>query len=164
MATSQRLSRGFHRLALFLAAIPLIVGVFAIANVLAQADRATRQHQQLLCAHDYLVQERLLLSDDEMKDVKPWQIPWKLYEPIAVGMVVGEYTKDWKIILNQIGCSDLEYDTVTYGEARNPPDFNWFHELGLPLALAVAITLAVSLSVYGIIRAIGWVIGGFAAS
>jgi hypothetical protein len=87
MATSQRVSRGFHRLGLFLAAIPLIVGVFAIAYVLAQAERANRQHQQLLCAHDYLVQERLLLSDDEMKDVKPWQIPWKLYEQITVGTV-----------------------------------------------------------------------------
>jgi hypothetical protein len=50
MATSQSLSRGFHRLALFLAAIPLIVGVFAIANVLVQADRANRQHQQLVCS------------------------------------------------------------------------------------------------------------------
>jgi hypothetical protein len=31
MAASQRVSRGFHRLALFLAAIPLILGVLAVA-------------------------------------------------------------------------------------------------------------------------------------
>jgi hypothetical protein len=31
MATSQRLSRGFHRLALFLAAIPLLVGTGIVA-------------------------------------------------------------------------------------------------------------------------------------
>jgi hypothetical protein len=114
-------------------------------------------------AHEYLVQARLLLSDDEMKDVKPWQIPWQLHEEISVGTVVGLYNKDWKIKLKQIGCSDSEHDAVTYGEARSPPDVNWFNELGLPLALAVAITLAVSLLVYVIVRAIGWVVGGFAA-
>jgi len=34
----------------------------------------------------------------------------------------------------------------------------------LPLATGLIITLAVSLAVYGIVRAIGWVIGGFASS
>jgi len=33
-----------------------------------------------------------------------------------------------------------------------------------PLGLGLAMTLAVSLAVYGLVRAIGWVIGGFAAS
>jgi len=40
----------------------------------------------------------------------------------------------------------------------------WFKELALQLALAVAITVAISLLVSGLVRAIGWVIDGFAAS
>jgi hypothetical protein len=32
------------------------------------------------------------------------------------------------------------------------------------LGIGLAITLAISLGVYGLIRAIGWVIGGFAAT
>jgi hypothetical protein len=32
MATTQRLSRGFHRLALFLAAIPMLVGIVGWTN------------------------------------------------------------------------------------------------------------------------------------
>jgi hypothetical protein len=33
-----------------------------------------------------------------------------------------------------------------------------------PLVRGLPITLAVTLAVYGVVRAIGWVIGGFAAS
>ena len=41
---------------------------------------------------------------------------------------------------------------------------NWRTKFALPLATGLIITLAVSLAVYGIVRAIGWVIGGFASS
>lgn len=77
MSTSQRVSRGFHRLALFLAAIPLLIGTY------------------------------------------------------------------FSIVIAYSG-SSTEGD-VTFTQAR------------------LAITLAVSLAVYGVVRAIGWVIGGFAA-
>jgi hypothetical protein len=63
-----------------------------------------------------------------------------------------------------LGCSDSEYETVTYREARDvSPDFNWLANFAMPLFLFLGITLAVALCIYGIIRAIGWVIGGFAA-
>jgi len=79
MSASQKLSRGFHRLALFLAAIPLLVGgYFSVFSA--------------------------------------------LLEPSYAG-----------------------------------------HRL-FPLSIGFAITLAVTLAVYGVVRAIGWVVGGFAAS
>ena len=67
--------------------------------------------------------------------------------------------------LKQIGCSNSD-DTVTVGEARNtPPNLNWFAEFGSGLLLSpLPQTLIVTLIVYVVVRAIGWVIGGFAAS
>jgi hypothetical protein len=41
---------------------------------------------------------------------------------------------------------------------------NWRHKFAIPLALGLAITVTISLAIYGLVRAIGWVIGGFAAS
>ena len=59
--------------------------------------------------------------------------------------------------LKQIGCSNSD-DTVTVGEARNtPPNLNWFAEFGSGLLLS---PLPQTL----MLRSIGWVIGGFAAS
>jgi hypothetical protein len=67
--------------------------------------------------------------------------------------------------LKQIGCSNSD-DTVTVGEARNPPpNLNWFAAFGSGLLLSpLPQTLIVTLVVYVVVRAIGWVIGGFAAS
>jgi hypothetical protein len=39
---------------------------------------------------------------------------------------------------------------------------NWRTKFAMPLAIGLAIALAVSFAVYGIVRAIGWVVGGFA--
>jgi hypothetical protein len=36
----------------------------------------------------------------------------------------------------------------------------WWNKFAVPLATLLAITLGVSLAVYGLVRAIGWVIGG----
>jgi hypothetical protein len=41
--------------------------------------------------------------------------------------------------------------------------FYWSDQFLAKLVTGLAITLAVSLALYGVIRAIGWVIGGFAA-
>jgi hypothetical protein len=159
MATAQRLSRGFHRLGLFLAAIPLIVGVLAVAWVTLQADRALDKHSRLACVGDHIAQA-LPIQTKETPEGIPFDDP---IPPPPNGAVI-DWKDDYRINPKQVGCSDDLYETITYGEVRNPPAFDWLKELGLPLALAVAVTLAVSLSVYGIVRAIGWVIGGFMAS
>jgi hypothetical protein len=139
MSTAQRVSRGFHRLALFLAAIPLLLGgslsIYVAFNL---ANRAREQHQKLVCAHEHIAGQ------------KPGENVFNQFDTIK---------------LKQIGCSNSD-DTVTVGEARNPPpNLNWFAAFGSGLLLSpLPQTLAVSLLVYGIVRAIGWVIGGFAAS
>jgi len=51
MSTSQRVSRGFHRLGVFLAAIPLFLcGAFTI-NI---AAKELRNYRELACANEYL--------------------------------------------------------------------------------------------------------------
>ena len=40
----------------------------------------------------------------------------------------------------------------------------WWANFSKALGVSLAITLAASLAAYGVVRAIGWVIGGFAAS
>jgi hypothetical protein len=41
---------------------------------------------------------------------------------------------------------------------------NWHTKFFVPMAEALGISLALSLAIYGLIRAIGWVAGGFVAS
>ena len=139
MAASQRPSRGFHRLALFLAAIPLLIGIgvsFFVAK--ASADRASQAYQQLLCAHRYIDSNQ----------------SWLMSAPDGA-------TLD----LIQIGCSDRPAATISLGEARTKPvPVLWADQLVLSskLWVGLAITFAASIAVYGIVRTIGWVIGGFA--
>ena len=139
MSTAQRVSRGFHRLALFLAAIPLLLGgSLSVYIAFDLANRHWEQHQKLVCAHEHVAGKKLGENVfDQFDTVK----------------------------LKQIGCSNSD-DTVTVGEARNPPpNLNWFAAFGSGLLLSpLPQTLVVTLAVYGIVRAIGWVIGGFAAS
>ena len=159
MGTSQQVSRGFHRLGLILATIPLLIGAGMVAQ--AYADYAklsgSTQYQQKMCAHDYLEREGLVLTDDEMKELKPWQVPWQLYK-LPKGEAVGTYNKEWLIRLKKIGCSNDEEAVITYGEARDAS--GWFEYA----TRVVGITLAISGAVYGLVRAIGWVVGGFMAS
>jgi predicted DNA repair protein MutK len=63
--------------------------------------------------------------------------------------------------LQKLGCSDWA-QTASFREVINakPDDFSYATELLPPLTIGLAITLAV----YGLVRAIDWVIGGFAAS
>jgi hypothetical protein len=52
MNTAQRVSRGFQRLALFLAAIPLLLGgSLSVYIAFDLANRLWEQHQKLVCAH-----------------------------------------------------------------------------------------------------------------
>ena len=151
----------FTGLRFFLAAVPLLWGAFLTAREMQERVDANRPYEKIVCAHDYLVRERLVLSDDEMEKVKPWQIPWELYDKPQVANSVGRYDKNWRIKLKQIGCSDLEDDTLSYDVARSPP--TWGEQTTLPWA-SIVLTLALSFGLYLLIRAIGWVIGGFAAS
>src|SRR5215510_6830626 len=55
MSTAQRVSRDFHRLALFLAAIPLLLGAsLSVYIAFDLANRLWEQHQKLVCAHEHV--------------------------------------------------------------------------------------------------------------
>ena len=151
MSSPQRISRGFHRLALFLAAIPLLIGIGSMIFTGIDANNSWRRHQKLVCAHEHT-------GDPN----KPWTYPWDAFVATQVSRD-DPVLEDREINLKPLGCSNSEYDTVKFGEALNPPEFSWLSELAKPLSFGLGIGLAVSLAVYGVVRAIGWVIGGFAA-
>jgi hypothetical protein len=113
----------------------LLGGSLSVYVAFDLANRLWEQHQKLVCAHEYVAGE------------KP-----------------GENDQFDTVKLKQIGCSNSD-DTVTVGEARNPPpNLNWFAEFGSGLLLSpLPQTLIITLAVYVVVRAIGWVIGGFAA-
>ena len=127
MATSQRLSRGFHRLALFLAAIPLFVGGYL--SVVHAVGEASEPPEEV------------------------WSRPALIVEGFGtVPMPLGfdRLTRD------------EQDELVDQLEASLRPQ--WWANFSKALGISLAITLAASLAVYGVVRAIGWVIGGFAAS
>jgi hypothetical protein len=99
-----------------------------------------------------------LLSDEDVGLVQPSSG----YSDVPPGYhVVNE-----QIDLQKLGCSAWP-QTVTYGEvfSGKPPDAFSYAASFLPhLGLGLAITFGISLFVYGLVRAIGWVIGGFASS
>ena len=182
MSTS-RVSRGFHRLAVFVAAIPLLIGV---TISLSWAGKSTYQdlqrHQLQVCAHEHI--ERVTTPKGEAA-----ALPSIGQEPNSAGTnlgtlslpSIGEETKpnSWPennpfhlmfapdetpLNLKRMGCSDSDYETVSLGEASTVPEFYWYPRLGYYLSIGVGLSLLLSFAVYGLVRAIGWVIGGFAAS
>ena len=141
MATSQRLSRGFHRLALFLAAIPMLFRViFSAYFAYEDATQGLARHKNSGCVYAFM----------KSNGKKFWEIYFA--------------SPDGRINLKQIGCSVTDYESISADEIPSgPPAFGWLGTFN-SLALSLGITLTVSLATYGIVRAIGWVISGFAAS
>jgi hypothetical protein len=137
MSASQRVNRGFHRLGFFLAATSFLVGgTFAVLAGLTSANKGSARHQELVCAHARIAKEK---SENFFDKVD-------------------------RISLRKIGCSK-RFGTISVQEARsNPPKFNWLATFASATTQVMLSTLALSLAVYGLTRAIGWVVGGFAVS
>ena len=76
---------------------------------------------------------------------------WHLHEQVGT------------LSLKQVGCSDKEDETVSYAEARNPPQFYWWASYASNATAYLIFAVAFSVLLYGLVRAIGWIIGGFAA-
>jgi hypothetical protein len=150
MSNAQRVSRGFHRLGLFLAAALFIsVSAWFVALAVSVANVGSEKNTKLLCAHEYLLHgelRRLVLLE-------------------AMGLdTQGVPNEDQRVSLKVLNCSSSDYETVSYADVRNPPSFNWLGLFGPPAAIGIGIALVLSLLIHSIVRAIGWVIGGFAAS
>jgi hypothetical protein len=57
--TATKIGRGFHRLALFLAAIPLLLGgSLSVYIAFDLANRLWEQHQKLVCAHEHVAGQK----------------------------------------------------------------------------------------------------------
>jgi hypothetical protein len=142
MATSQRVIGDFHRLAVLSAVIPLLLGiVYSLWSPYQTANDELNRHHKLECAREHAA----------------------LWPPVTTSSP-DSYDEEMGIPLNlkSVGCSDRDDDTVSYAEAANPPEFNWWASYARHIAPILALTAAISLAVYGIVRAIGWVIGGYA--
>jgi len=151
MSASQRVSRGFHRLAVLSAAIPLLLGIiYSLWSSYQTANDELNRHDKLECAREHAT----------------------LWPPVTTSSVGDETTSSVgedeetgiPLSLKSVGCSDRDDDMVSYAEAANPPEFNWWKSYARHIASILALTAAISLGAYSVIRAIGWVIGRFAAS
>jgi hypothetical protein len=91
--TATKIGRGFHRLAPFLAAIPLLLGEsLSVYIAFDLANRLWEQHQKLVCAHEHVA------------------------GPKPGGNVFDQFDT---VKLKQIGCSNSD-DTDKVGEAAQP--------------------------------------------
>jgi hypothetical protein len=152
MSASQRVSRHFHRLAVLSAAIPLLVGIiYSLWSSYQTANNELDRHHKLECAREHAALwppvTTSSVGDDE--------------ETSSVG---DDEEMGIPLSLKSVGCSDRDDDMVSYAEAANPPEFNWWKSYARHIASILALTAAISLGAYSVIRAIGWVIGRFAAS
>ena len=126
---SQKISRGFHRLGIFLAAIPLLIG--GAASIIDALDQAGRPREY----------------------------------PIST-----EQLKQPKLNIEGVGTvpAPPSFNKLTAEQQNEMVDeiatAHWRSTFANALLLNLALTLAGALTIYGLFRAIGWVIGGFASS
>ena len=162
--SSQRVSRGFHRLGLFLAAIPFLVGAgLTLFEGSAAVQRARQSHQErveLFCARSHYAEQQsrpdpLVEEIDRLAGIRPGSLE----------AMFGNTGKP--IWLSDIGCTNERGKTASpeaVFHATEPAPFSRATALLPVLSTGLIISFAVALGVYGLIRALDWVIGGFAAS
>jgi len=127
MRASTRVSRGFHRLALFSAAIPLLVGgYFSVVYAVGEAS---------------------------MPPAEVWSKPALIIEGFGTIPMPSGFDRLTR---------DEQDELVDQMAASLRPQ--WWANFSKALGVSLAMTLAASLAGYGVVRAIGWVIGRFAAS
>ncbi|MGA8433592.1 MAG: hypothetical protein WB713_02135 [Methyloceanibacter sp.] len=150
MAASKRVSRGFHRLGLFLAAIIVLVGgYYWVVSAGEVANQDWRHHKALVCAHHF-----------RHRDEKRF---WDL------GLTELDETGEAIIDLRALGCSQTvndPHEIIKFGEVRVVPSFSWLSSFGSellfpPILISALAALVLAVAAYGIVRAIGWVVGGF---
>src|SRR5215510_14470999 len=123
MASAQRISRGFHRLAIFLAAIPLLAGGIVSLKVATEiADRQQARHDWetvLVCAQDAFHKK---FYPDLSRDEFERRIRAKLV-PIELDQV-----KVTDPDLKELGCSNqpraVSVRTI-FRASRPPSEFSW---------------------------------------
>ena len=131
--SSQRISRGFNRLALLTAALPLLLGIiYSLCSAYQTANDQLIRHHKLVCAREHA----------------------GLWPPVTAWSGDYDVTASIPLDLKSVGCSDRDNDTVSFAEARNPPEFNWWASYARQVAPFLALTAAISLGAYGLVRAL----------
>ena len=155
LGTSQRLSRGFHRLGIFLALIPFIVGAAWSLKV------ANEDANNLAALHDdevsYACAKKVLMTNSPAR---------KEIESKYTDAPPGFLPDNERVDLQKLGCASSS-EIATVGDVLNVPEPMDFSYAGIfypTLAPLLVVSLILSLLVYCLVRAIGWVIAGFAAS
>lgn len=165
--TKSRPSRDFHRLALFLAGMSLLV-VGSLSAIIAP---------------DWNVPAPVFWSKPSTNDMPAVSVvtvaPKPFDDPIALSpsdepglekairdLAEMEKSKMLQIegVENTQMPPEFEWESTDRQKCDQIVAANWRTKFAVPLAIGFAITLAVSFAVYGIDRAIGLVIGGFGAS
>ena len=124
MSASQRVSRDFRRLAVLSAVIPLLLGiVYLLWSPYQTANDELNRHHKLECAREHAA----------------------LWPPVTTSSEFDDEEKDIPLNLKSVGCSDRDDDTVSYAEAANPPEFNWWASYARHIAPILALTAATSL-------------------
>ena len=127
MSASHRVSRDFHRLALLIAGIPLMLGALAVLIEITDINQQSAKHQKILCAHDYVQQHG---------------VPSGTLFDQAAGF----------LNLKPIGCSDID-DRAKLDDVRNPPDFSWAATFfDKAVSFWVPLSLLLAAGVYGLVR------------
>lgn len=106
-------------------------------------------HEVLVCAHDFL----------ERDQKRFWDL--SLTKP--------DNTDEALIDLKALGCSNPnDAGTIAkFSEVKIVPSVSWISSFGsnllfAPIFIPALATLILALAAYGVVRAIGWVVGGFA--
>jgi hypothetical protein len=129
--SSQQISRRFHGLAALTAAIPLLLGIiYSLCSAYQTADDQLNRHRKLVCARDHA----------------------RLWPPVTAWSGDYDETASIPLDLKSVRCSDHDNDLVPFAEARNPPEFNWWESFSRRAAPFLALTAAVSLGAYGLVR------------
>ena len=129
--SSQQITRRFHPLAALTAAIPLLLGIiYSTCSAYQTANDDLNRHQQLVCAREHA----------------------GLWPPVTVSSGDYDETSGIPLDLKSVGCSDHDGDLVSFAEVRDPPKFNWWGSYARQVAPFLALTAAISLGVYGVVR------------
>ncbi len=154
--SASRVSRGFHRLGLLLAAIPLVVGVCFIGYLVWDTFWSARDTYDKMAAEacakaKFATMRNLPPPQQDLTD----QLP-----PYAKSL--SDYLISYD--LKELGCSDV-YRLVSKSEIMTASDeghvgsFWDYYASSLPQLVSWVFlrAFAVSVAVYGVVRAIGWV-------
>ena len=170
--SSQRISRGFHRLGFFLALGVLVAGALVMAFLVSDGiNRQAEQRNRLIafnCAKEKLAERA------QQPPLKPWELGWTKRPDgnweLPEGWRKAPDSEQWYYKngyrnLQELGCSDKE-DWQLKTEMVNavPPTAHQAFDWPSLLVTLAMFALIPALAVYGLLRAIGWVIGGFAVS